>query len=313
MINAPDAAITLALLASRGVGERTLSRWLAWAAAQDRPLAAWAGRPREELVRAFPDRMESVILALTDLDDDGVRRAMKSIDRVHAAGGQFVLLTQRDYPRVLRDAFGTSAPPVLTVHGDTGLLNRQSGAVVGTRTPSEAGAKLARLCARWLAARGRVVTSGGAQGVDSAAHTEALEAGGATVVVLPQGLLTFPVSAPVAAAVEDGAALLLSQFIPDAPWSTACAVTRNETIAALARIVCVIEPHSPGGSLKTGRDALAQGKPVLVYSGVGSRGAELLREGAKPMLGPTGRFTDTYCETVWAASGRDRREQIELL
>ncbi len=313
MIDAPDAAIALALLASRGVGERTLSRWLAWAAAQERPFAAWAGLPREDLVRALPDRMESVVLALADLGEDGVRRAMKSIDRVHAAGGQIVLLTQQDYPRALRDAFGTGAPPVLTVHGDAELLNRESGAVVGTRTPSEAGAELARLCARWLAARGRMVVSGGAQGVDSAAHTEALEAGGATVVVLPQGLLTFPVPAPVAAAIEDGAALLLSQFNPDAPWSTACAVTRNETIAALARVVCVIEPHSPGGSMKTGRDALAQGKPVLVYSGVGSRGAELIREGARPMLGPAGRFTDAYCEAVWAESKRDRREQIELL
>lgn len=313
MFDTSDTVIALALLASRGVGERTLSRWLAWAATRDRRLTEWTGLPREDLARAFPDKTESIVLALAALNDDAVRRADKWVSRVHASGGQLILVTQPDYPRTLRDAFGAAAPPVLSILGDLPLLDREAGVVVGTRTPSEPGAELARHCARWFTSRDRVVVSGGAQGVDTAAHAEALEAGGATFVVLPQGLLTFPVPSPIAAAIEDGSALLLSQFVPDAPWSTAAAVTRNETIAALARMVCVIEPHSPGGSMKTGRDALAQGKPVLVYSGVGSRGDDLIREGARPMLGARGRFTEAHLDETWAQSEPDRPKQIELL
>jgi DNA processing protein len=308
-----DTTTALALLASRGVGERALSRWLSWAVTQGRPLRDWAGRPREELVRAFPQQSESVVVALASMDDDVLMRAGRWVDRVHAAGGQFVFVTQPDYPAALRRSLGVASPPVLSVLGDPGFFEREATGVVGTRTPSEAGAEVARLSAQWAVSRERVVVSGGAQGTDLAAHAAAIESGGSTIVVLPQGLLTFPVSTSVAAAVDQGTATLVSQFLPDAGWTTGGAVTRNATIAALSRMVCVIEPHSPGGSMKTGRDALAQHKAVLVYAGVGSRGGELIRAGARPLLGPAGRFTETYLDEAWSKSASDWTEQIELL
>ncbi len=306
-------AIALALLASRGVGERTLSRWLAWCVARDQSPADWLGRPRDEMVRTFPDKMDSIVHALAPMAKETLDRAERWAARVHAAGGQFVLVTQRDYPGSLRAIYGPAAPPVLTVVGDLALLERDAAAVVGTRTPSEPGAELARLCARWCVQRERVVVSGGAQGVDTVAHETALEDGGATVVVLPQGMLSYPMLPELAVAVERGTALLVSQFLPEAPWTTGGAVTRNETIAAFARMTCVIEPGNPGGSLKTGRDALAQRKPVLVYAGIGGSGGALLREGARPMLGPNGRFAVECLDRAWAEAVRDRPEQIELL
>jgi DNA processing protein len=310
---ASSAAIALALLASRGVGERTLARWLAWCAARDVSLSDWLGRPRDEMVREFPDKTESIVLALAAMLPEAIERAEKWASRVHTAGGQFVLATQHDYPASLRAACGPAAPPVLTVLGDTSLLERDAAAIVGTRTPSETGAELARLCARWCAARGRVVVSGGAHGVDTVAHQTAVGDGGATVVVLPQGMLTYMVPADLAQALEDGAALLVSQFVPEAPWTTSGAVTRNETIAAVTRMACVIEPHSPGGSLKTGRDALAQHKPVLVYTGVGGPGGALLREGAQPLLGPKGRFSNEQLDQTWSDAVRERPNQADLL
>ena len=56
------------------------------------------------------------------------------------------------------------------------------------------------------------------------------------------------------------------ELVPDAPWTVHAAVTRNATIAALSRVLCVIEPRNTGGSIRTARAALAQGKRVLVYS-----------------------------------------------
>jgi DNA processing protein len=265
------------------------------------------------MVREFPDKTESIVLALAALSREALERAEKWVSRVHSAGGQFILVTQNDYPASLRAAFGPAAPPVLTVLGDTALLDRDAAAVVGTRTPSEAGAELARLCARWCAAHRRVVVSGGAQGIDTVAHQTALDEDGTTIVVLPQGLLSYLVPEGLALALEGGAALLVSQFVPDAPWTTSGAVTRNETIAALARMACVIEPGSPGGSFKTGRDALAQRKPVLVYAGVGGSGGALLREGARLLLGPNGRFSDDHLDRTWAEAARERPNQAELL
>jgi len=313
MKDVSDITVALALLAARGVGERTLSRWLAWATARERPVAAWLGRPREELGGAFPDKMDSVIRGIASVDEDALGRASKWVDRVHAAGGQFLLVTQADYPRSLIAAFGPGAPPVLTVLGDSGLLECESLGIVGTRRPSEAGAELARYAARWAVERKRPIVSGGAQGTDTAAHLATLENGGVTVVVSPQGALTFPMSTGVASAIDDGRAVVVSQFLPDSPWTTGGAIARNETIAGLSWMVCVIEPRSPGGSMKTGRDALAQGKPVLVYSGVGSRGKELVREGARGLLGPAKRFSHDYLDNVWLETLQARPEQIDLL
>lgn len=306
------AALALALLASRGVGERTLSRWLMWAGSRDEPAAYWLGKPPNKLIRVFPDKTESVAIALASLDAAALDRASRWVDRTLRAGGQLLLAGQSDYPAKLRTAGGTAAPPVLTVIGDTELLGRDAGAVVGSRTPSAPGLELARRCAEWLASRGRVVVSGGAQGVDAAAHEAALEGGGTTVVVLPQGILSHDVPATVATAIEDGNALLISQFVPDAGWTVGGAVTRNETIATLSRLVFVIEPLKPGGSLKTGRDTLAQRKRVLAYPAAGA-GAALIREGAGTILDERGRFEPEHVEAAWAASADSPQDQIELL
>lgn len=160
-----------------------------------------------------------------------------------------------------------------------------------------------------------MVVSGGAQGIDTVAHGATLDAGGGTIVVLPQGLLTYGASRALADAIEDGRAVLLSQFFPDAPWTVGAAVARNETIAALSRVVCVVEPGSAGGSAKTGQDALNQSKPVLVYEGVDSRktGRALIQAGARPLLGPEGRFGEEYMEAVWTAASVNTERQVELL
>jgi predicted Rossmann fold nucleotide-binding protein DprA/Smf involved in DNA uptake len=92
-----------------------------------------------------------------------------------------------------------------------------------------------------------------------------LRNGGKTVVVLPQGILTYRGPALLFDAIQDGRAAVVSEFAPDMAWETHAAVTRNTTISAFSLLVCVIEPKKTGGSVRTARCALAQGKRVLVY------------------------------------------------
>ena len=314
-LTGPDLALVLALHAREGVGARTLSRWLRWALAQGTPLHSFTNRPSAELLAALPAGLNRLVAALADLSDDELERAERIIERVQRASAQFYCITDADYPPALLAALDVNAPPLLAVAGDAELLARPAGGVVGSRTPSEAGMTLAGHCARWLAGQGRVVVSGGAQGIDTAAHAAALEAGGATIVVLPQGLLGYEAHAGVLRAVEDGRAALISQFLPDAPWSVGAAVARNETIAALSRVVCVVEPGSPGGSAKTGQDAMNQGKPVLVYEGVDARntGRALRQAGARALLGPEGRLNEEFLEATWQKAASSTAVQQELL
>lgn len=314
-LTTPDLALVLALHARSGVGPRTLSRWLLWAAANEAPLAKFAGRPRDELLAALPSGLDALVVALSGFGEEEYERAARIVERVQRSGAQFYAVTDRDYPPALTAALGASAPPLLAIAGDAELLSHDAGGVVGSRTPSEAGDTLARRCAQWLAGRKRIVISGGAQGVDTAAHSTALEAGGATALVLPQGVLSYRASGSLAAALDDGRAVLLSQFAPDAPWTVGAAVARNETIAALSRLVCVIEPHSDGGSAKTGHDALNQNKPALVYAGIDSRGTgrALVHAGARPLLGPEGRFSEEFLDEVWFAASDGTQRQGELL
>jgi DNA processing protein len=314
-LTTPDLALVLALHARSGVGARTLTRWLQWAAAHGAPPAGFAGRPREELIATLPAGLGHLVAALSGIGEEEIEGASRVVERVQRAGAQFYAVTDPDYPPLLAAALGASAPPLLAIAGDAEILSRDAGGVVGSRTPSEAGVALARLCAQWLAGRGRVVVSGGAQGIDIAAHAAAIDAGGATAVVLPQGLLSYRASGSLAEALDDGRAVLVSQFLPDAAWSVGAAVARNETIAALSRLVCVIEPVSTGGSAKTGQDAMNQSKPALVYAGVDARGTgrALMQAGARPLLGPEGRLSEEYLEGVWAAERAESPRQGKLL
>ena len=108
--------------------------------------------------------------------------------------------------------------------------------------------------------------------------------------------------------------LLLSEFSPDAKWSTPGALTRNATIAALSRLVCVIEPGETGGSLRTARHALDQMKHVVVHGRRKGEGTAKALEGrgAIRLLGDDGRFSDRRVLDAWGAAPRRPVEQSDL-
>lgn len=177
------------------------------------------------------------------------------------------------YPSRLLDL--DRPPDPLWIDGDPTALGARCVAIVGTRRMTTYGERLARELAAACAGAEVVVVSGFAQGIDSAAHRGALDAGGRTVAVLGEGIALFVATVrgrrrPLVQRVRASGALV-SQYAPSfcaQPWAFA---KRNATIAALAEIVVVVEAGERSGALITADDARRLGRPLFAVPGqVGS-------------------------------------------
>jgi DNA processing protein len=189
------------------------------------------------------------------------------------------------YPTLLRSA--ARHPIALFVAGNPEVLNDPQLAVVGTRNPTPQGRETAREFSEDLAGRGLAVTSGLAEGIDSAAHRGALAAQGITLAVLGSGVdVIYPRSnAPLAEEILHQGALI-SGFPLGTPPRRENFPQRNEIIAGLSLGTLVVEAARRSGSLITARWAAELGRelfavPGSIHSPL-SRGChELIRQGAK--------------------------------
>lgn len=205
--------------------------------------------------------------------------------RLERMGARIVTLDHADYPPLLKSVF--APPPLLFVWGDLKPCQRGAVAMVGSRGHSAYGRRVAEEVARDLALAGKSVISGLARGIDTAAHTAALKAGGHTVGVLGCGLdVAYP---PENRGLIKEMALkgaVVSEFPLGAPPAAGNFPVRNRVISGLAQAVVVVEAGRKSGSLITARHALDQGREVFAVPGpVGSPQSEgchdLLRQGAR--------------------------------
>jgi len=164
-------------------------------------------------------------------------------------------------------------PPALVPERLTvaGALPEGCGvAIVGTRSPDPGGVLLARRLAAECAARGAWVVSGGAAGIDRAAHEACAESGGRTLVVLPGGIdRPHPCAFEgfFAAIVEEhGGCLVTDQPPAQAPFPSAF-LHRNRLIAALSSCVVVVQARVRSGALSTAAWAARCGVPVWAAAG----------------------------------------------
>lgn len=200
------------------------------------------------------------------------------------------LITPEDiqWPTSLNDL---AAPPVvLLVKGDVTLLSHHSLAIVGTRNPTPYGVRIASEFAAGFVDREWAIVSGGAYGIDSAAHKGALIAEGSTIAVTASGL-----DSPYPAGnqrlfdeiLENGA--IITEYMPGVSARPHRFLVRNRIIAALSRGTLVVEAAFRSGSLRTARDAAELMRPVLAIPGpitaptsegchrlIGERSAELV-------------------------------------
>ena len=174
------------------------------------------------------------------------------------------------WPPQLGD-LGTARPYALWVRGTADLRSccARSVAIVGARAATAYGAHVSADMAAALGASGWTVVSGGAYGIDAAAHHGALAVGGVTVAVLACGPdVAYPrahrgLLADVAAA--HGA--VISQWPPGTPPARRRFLVRNRVIAALAGGTVVVEAAPRGGTLATARYASDLGRPLMAVPG----------------------------------------------
>jgi DNA processing protein len=184
-------------------------------------------------------------------------------------------------------------PAVLRVRGALPDL-RGAIAVVGTRAASEEAMELAHDWCAVFAREGRAVISGGALGIDGAAHRGALSEGGATVAVLASGFApAYPAQhAQLFEAIARSASGALVTEQPDGmPPRAGTFLARNRLIAALAEVVLVIEAPIRSGALSTAAVARRLEKPVWAvphapWQPRGAGFAQLVRLGARICTSP---------------------------
>jgi DNA processing protein len=285
----PSLAELLALYLVPGIGQAGVRIVLATAEREALSVPGLFGKSIRQLANVFPPSHHRLAQALSESTPAVLSRAETLLARVNDLGALVTVLSDPAYPSALRTALGKTAPMFLFLRGNVALLDMPAAGIVGTRRPSALGLQLAQACARTFSGAKIPVVSGGARGVDTAAHETVVSEGGATIVVLPQGLLTYTIPSSLVSAFKEKRLLLVSECAPDAGWATHAAVTRNATISALSRMVCVIEPHSENGSLLTARHALDQGKRVF-YAGLPAMHPLERRPGIAPMLDKKGHF-----------------------
>jgi DNA processing protein len=197
------------------------------------------------------------------------------------------VLTQADegYPELLRQIY--DPPVVLYVKGRLTDRDKNAVAMVGSRMTTHYGVEAARKLAYQLAYVGVTVVSGGARGIDTAAHQGALSAGGRTVAVLGTGInLVFPPENAELFERIAASGALITQFPFNRNADKQSFPIRNRIVAGMTLGAVVVEANLTSGALITANMAVEYGRQVFAVPGridsPRSKGChELIKKGAK--------------------------------
>ena len=277
MAPTPDA-YWLALRRVHGVGPRISRLLLERFQSPDRIF----GASDNDLVQTgIPRPTARNILAFTDFDP--IEKELCELPRI---GARLVRWSDADYPINLRHI--ADPPPYFFLRGSLKGEDPRHIAVVGARTASDAGRRMAQRLGLELAAKGFTVVSGLARGIDSEAHQGALDAHGRTVAVMGCGIdiIYPPENRKLAEAIVDGGGAILSELPIGTPPIAENFPTRNRLISGLCLGVVIVEAAEKSGSLITARMALEQDRQVFAVPGSPltgrTRGSNrLLKEGAR--------------------------------
>lgn len=239
---------------------------------------AWENRRHWTSLPGFSEALVGRALAVTQKDIDRQRTGLEKLN------ARLIIDTDPDYPPGLHHL--PNPPKALFVRGCMPTNMSAAVAIVGTRRPSSNGLATAQALSRDLAAVGLVVVSGLARGIDGAAHTGALEAGGQTIAVLGCGLdIAYP---PEHGQLMEQIALD-GGIVTEYPLGTAPRKPhfplRNRIIAGMCQGVIVPECGRRSGALHTANVALDLGREVMAVPGDVFRWQsegpnELIRQGA---------------------------------
>ncbi|HTG48446.1 MAG TPA: DNA-processing protein DprA [Actinomycetota bacterium] len=213
-----------------------------------------------------------------------------------SAGARFAAPGDAEYPPAF---LRLADPPVgIFLRGRPLDPGDDRVALVGSRRPTPTGREVAIDLARGLVAAGLVVVSGGAVGIDAAAHRGALDGGGRTVAVLGSGIdVSYPPSNGALLRAIEATGTVLGEYPPGVPAEPFRFPARNRLIAGLSRAVVVIEGAAKSGTRITAEHALELGLEVFAVPGsvtspLAQTPLEMIREGATMVRGADDLLAD---------------------
>jgi len=211
------------------------------------------------------------------------------VEELLSQGYSIVPVTYADYPATLKRNLKYNAPLVIYAKGDKRLLQQDTVAIVGSRSANAPSLDFATRIAQKAVSKGEIVVSGFAKGVDRQALDAAVEAGGKSIIVLPQGICTFASGfRQYYKQIAQGNVVVVSTFPPKASWSVALAMARNPIIYAMATKIFVAQSDSSGGTWEGATNGLRKGREIYVrYPRPNEKNANLMliQQGAIPVDG----------------------------
>jgi DNA processing protein len=207
------------------------------------------------------------------------------IEKIEKFGCNIVIQSDENYPELLRQIY--DPPVVLYVKGTLLAKDKNGVAIVGSRLTTHYGVETARKLAHQLAYIGVTVVSGGARGIDSAAHQGALHSKGRTIAVLGTGInLVFPAENGELFERIAAQGALITQFPFNRKADKQSFPIRNRIVAGMTLGTVVVEANLTSGALITAGMAVENGRQVFAVPGridsPRSKGChDLIKKGAK--------------------------------
>jgi predicted Rossmann fold nucleotide-binding protein DprA/Smf involved in DNA uptake len=253
---------------------------------------------KQTTLESFFQRSEDAWFAEYGLDEKtlmGVKAAKTELpnssfiaEDLFAQGFEVVPIFSPEYsPTLKANLKAKSSPPILYVKGNKQLLQEESIAIVGSRDASDISLKFTDNMAKIASEKYKVVVSGFAKGVDKQALDSAMKYKGHSIIVLPQGIMTFESGIrKYYTQIIEGDVLVLSTFFPRAPWSVQLAMGRNPYIYGLAKHIFVAESGTDGGTWSGVIDGIRKGRLIYVRNpepGESNANHKLIDRGAVPV------------------------------
>lgn len=188
----------------------------------------------------------------------------KYIEYMKQNGIKLIHINNEKYPKKLKLIY--DAPMYLYVKGNTGMLNEDSIAIVGSRICSKYGAMIARKFANQLSSSNINIVSGLAKGIDAYAHMGCLDVGGKTIAVLGNGLDTiYPKeNIKIANKILESGGAIISEYVIGTKPERLNFPSRNRIVSGISSGVLVVEAREKSGALITVDFAIEQGKEIFV-------------------------------------------------
>lgn len=200
------------------------------------------------------------------------------VEELMEQGYDILPITHEDYPKILKVNLKFNAPTVIYSKGNKSLLQEPSMAIVGSRNANANSLSFTDNIAKKAVENNKVVVSGFAKGVDRQALDSAVGANGKSIIVLPQGIMTFGSGFKnYYKHIAQGRVLVMSTFAPKAPWSVEFAMARNPIIYGMASEIFVAQSDDKGGTWSGVIDGLRKNRPIFVrYPEKNEKNANLL-------------------------------------